>query len=294
MKKILAVSGGIDSMVLLDIFYKKEPENILVAHFNHGTRDSADLDMTFVENKCKNLKIPFEYSKLILGEGVSEEEARQKRYEFLYHVANKYHGIIYTAHHLDDMIESVAINLIRGTGWRGLTPFGNSKIKRPLVELGYFKQDILRYAAVNQIKFRQDPTNYSDNYLRNRIREKLKECSLDLRKMIIEKCLKQREIREQIESLNFEICNRLLINDTYNKQEIDSSSSLKFRKDFFIKEDEVVLEEILRYICLKKSIALTRPQLDDFIYAVKTYKTNKKFNLPKDKMAVIGRDFVTL
>ena len=112
--------------------------------------------------------------------------------------------------------------------------------------------------------------------------------------MIIKKCLEQREIREQIESLNFEICNRLLINDTYNKQEIDSSSSLKFRKDFFIKEDEVILEEILRYICLKKSIALTRPQLDDFIYAIKTYKTNKKFNLPKDKMAVIGRDFVTL
>ena len=279
MKKILAVSGGIDSMVLLDIFYKKEPENILVAHFNHGTRDSADLDMTFVENKCKNLKIPFEYSKLILGEGVSEEEARQKRYEFLYHVANKYHGIIYTAHHLDDMIESVAINLIRGTGWRGLT---------------YFKQDILRYAAVNQIKFRQDPTNYSDNYLRNRIRERLKECSLDLRKMIIKKCLEQKEIREQIESLNFEICNRLLINDTYNKQKASSSSNLKFRKDFFTKEDEVILEEILRYICLKKSIALTRPQFDDFIYAIKTYKTNKKFNLPKDKMAVIGRDFVTL
>ena len=56
----------------------------------------------------------------------------------------------------------------------------------------------------------------------------------------------------------------------------------------------MVLEEILRYICLKKSIALTRPQLDDFIYAIKTYETNKKFNLPKDKMAVIGRDFVTL
>ena len=112
--------------------------------------------------------------------------------------------------------------------------------------------------------------------------------------MIIEKCLKQKELREEIESLDFEICNRLLINDALNKQEAGSLSSLKFRKDFFIKEDEVVLEEILRYICLKKSIAVTRPQLDDFIYAVKTYKTNKKFNLPKDKMAVIGRDFVTL
>ena len=103
-KKILAVSGGIDSMVLLEKFFRDDPENIVVAHFNHGTRKSADLDEQFVFSRCKELKVPFETMKIMLGEGVSEELARQKRYDFLYHVANKYGGEIYTAHHLDDLI----------------------------------------------------------------------------------------------------------------------------------------------------------------------------------------------
>ena len=65
-------------MVLLDMFYKKEPANILVTHFNHGTRDSADADEKFVKEKCTELMVPFESRKIILGEGVSEEEAREK------------------------------------------------------------------------------------------------------------------------------------------------------------------------------------------------------------------------
>ena len=173
MKKILAVSGGIDSMVLLERFFRAEPENIVVAHFNHGTRISADLDEQFVFSRCKELKVPFETMKIMLGEGVSEELARQKRYDFLYHVANKYGGEIYTAHHLDDLIESIAINLIRGTGWRGLTPFSDNRIHRPFIEMGFYKVDILRFAAENKVLFREDPTNATDDYLRNRVRLKL-------------------------------------------------------------------------------------------------------------------------
>jgi len=172
-KKILAVSGGIDSMVLLERFFRADPENIVVAHFNHGTRTSADLDEQFVFSRCKELKVPFETMKIMLGEGVSEELARQKRYDFLYHVANKYGGEIYTAHHLDDLIESIAINLIRGTGWRGLTPFSDNRIHRPFIEMGFYKADILRFAAENKVLFREDPTNATDDYLRNRVRSKL-------------------------------------------------------------------------------------------------------------------------
>lgn len=320
-KKILAVSGGIDSMVLLEKFFRAEPENIVVAHFNHGTRTSADLDEQFVFSRCKELKVPFETMKIMLGEGVSEELARQKRYDFLYHVANKYGGEIYTAHHLDDLIESIAINLIRGTGWRGLTPFSDNRIHRPFIEIGFYKVDILRFAAENKVLFREDPTNATDDYLRNRVRSKLLIMPRVEKERLIDFYKRQAIIRHEIEELCESIFNFLLIKnssdeinggvDLHSSADVTSVfrmkgeilSDIKIRKDFFLgnsflgnNEDytEETVEEILRFICEKIGVNLTRVQLKDFLRAIRTYGTNKKFNLPKDKMAVIGRDFIGL
>ncbi len=285
-KKILAVSGGVDSMVLLDIFLKHEPENIVVAHFNHGTRPSADIDEEFVRQKCEEFGIPFESSKLPLGEGVSEEEAREKRYAFLYHVANKYQGEICTAHHLDDLLESVVINLIRGTFWRGLAPFGNSKIRRPLVDLKMNKTDILRYAGENHLCFRQDPTNYQDDYLRNRVRESLKSLGKEKKMAVLGLTEKQKILREEIEKNLENLLETILMRN--------SQGEIFFRRDCFQTEEIATSSEILRSICLEANISLTRPQLLNFLEAIKNYQPGKKFNLPKDKMATISRDFVRL
>ena len=284
-KKILAVSGGIDSMVLLDMFCKSEPSNILVAHFNHGTRESADLDEDFVKRKCKEYGVPFE-SKLLLGEGVSEEEAREKRYAFLYHVAHKYQGEICTAHHLDDLLESVIINLIRGTFWRGLAPFGNSKIRRPLVDLKMNKTDILRYAGENHLCFRQDPTNYQDDYLRNRVRESLKSLEKEKKMAVLELAEKQKSLRMEIEKNLENLLETILMKN--------SQGEIFFRRDFFQTEEIAMSSEILRSICLEANISLTRPQLLNFLEAIKNYQPGKKFNLPRNKMATISRDFVQL
>jgi tRNA(ile)-lysidine synthetase len=320
-KKILAVSGGIDSMVLLERFFRAEPENIVVAHFNHGTRKSADLDEQFVFSRCKELKVPFETMKIMLGEGVSEELARQKRYNFLYHVANKYGGEIYTAHHLDDLIESIAINLIRGTGWRGLTPFSDNRIHRPFIEMGFYKTDILRFAAENKVLFREDPTNATDDYLRNRVRLKLFIMPRAEKERLIDFYKRQAIIRHEIEELCESLLNFLLIKNSSDEINggVDSHgdanftsvfraksevfSKIKIRKDFFLENSflgnnenytEETVEEVLRFMCEKIGVNLTRVQLKDFLKAIRTYGTNKKFNLPKDKMAVIGRDFIGL
>ena len=285
-KKILAVSGGVDSMVLLDIFLRREPENIVVAHFNHGTRPSADIDEEFVRQKCKKFDVPFESSKLLLGEGVSEEEAREKRYAFLYHVANKYQGEICTAHHLDDLLESVAINLIRGTYWRGLAPFGNKNIVRPLISRGMDKTDTLRYAGRNHLCFRQDPTNHEEIYLRNRVREKLRWLEVEKKKRLWELSERQRILRAEIEESVKKLADALTIE--YSDDEI------KFRKDFFTELENSVAEEILRALCLKRNISLMRPQLADFLDAIRKYQPGKKFNLPKNKMAVVGKDFIRI
>jgi len=308
-------------MVLLEKFFRDEPENIVVAHFNHGTRTSTDLDEQFVFSRCKELKVPFETMKIMLGEGVSEELARQKRYDFLYHVANKYGGEIYTAHHLDDLIESIAINLIRGTGWRGLTPFSDNRIHRPFIEMGFYKVDILRFAAENKVLFREDPTNATDDYLRNRVRSKLLIMPRVEKERLIDFYKRQAIIRHEIEELCESIFNFLLIKnssdeinggvDLHSSADVTSVfrmkgeilSDIKIRKDFFLgnsflgnNEDytEETVEEILRFICEKIGVNLTRVQLKDFLRAIKTYGTNKKFNLPKDKMAMIGRDFIGL
>ena len=320
-KKILAVSGGIDSMVLLERFFRDDPENIVVAHFNHGTRTSADLDEQFVFSRCKELGIPFETMKVMLGEGVSEELARQKRYDFLYHVANKYGGGIYTAHHLDDLIESVTINLIRGTGWRGLTPFSDNRIHRPFIEMGFYKTDILRFAAENKVLFREDPTNSTDDYLRNRVRSKLLIMPRAEKERLIDFYKRQAVIRHEIEGLCESLLNFLLIKNSSDeinggvdscggvnftsvfRAESEVLNKIKIRKDFFLGNSflgnnenytEETVEEVLRFICEKIGVNLTRVQLKDFLRAIRTYGTSKKFNLPKDKMAVIGRDFIGL
>ena len=314
-------------MVLLERFFRDEPENIVVAHFNHGTRISADLDEQFVFSRCKELKVPFETMKIMLGEGISEELARQKRYDFLYHVANKYGGEVYTAHHLDDLIESIAINLIRGTGWRGLTPFSDNRIHRPFIEMGFYKTDILRFAAKNEVIFREDPTNSTDDYLRNRVRSKLLIMPRVEKERLIEFYKRQAIIRHEVEKPCESIFNFLLMKnssdeikgrvDSYSgadlhggadvtsvfRMESGALSNTKVRKDFFLGNSflgnnenytEETVEEILRFICEKIGVSLTRVQLKDFLRAIRTYGTNKKFNLPKDKMAVIGRDFIGL
>lgn len=308
-------------MVLLERFFRDDPENIVVAHFNHGTRTSADLDEQFVFSRCKELKVPFETMKIMLGEGVSEELARQKRYDFLYHVANKYGGEIYTAHHLDDLIESIAINLIRGTGWRGLTPFSDNRIHRPFIEMGFYKTDILRFAAENKVLFREDPTNATDDYLRNRVRSKLLIMPRAEKERLIDFYKRQAIIRQEIEELCESLLNFLLIKNSSDEINFDvdshgdadftsvfrakseALSDIKIRKDFFLENSflgnnenytEETVEEVLRFICEKIGVNLTRVQLKDFLRAIRTYGTNKKFNLPKDKMAVIGRDFIGL
>lgn len=308
-------------MVLLERFFRDEPENIVVAHFNHGTRTSADLDEQFVFSRCKELKVPFETMKIMLGEGVSEELARQKRYDFLYHVANKYGGEIYTAHHLDDLIESIAINLIRGTGWRGLTPFSDNRIHRPFIEMGFYKTDILRFAAENKVLFREDPTNSTDDYLRNRVRSKLLIMPRAEKERLIDFYKRQTIIRHKIEKLCESLLIFLLMKNSSDeiKECVDSHggadftsvfcaesealSNIKIRKDFFLGNSflgndenyaEDAIEEVLRFICEKIGVNLTRVQLKDFLRAIRTYGINKKFNLPKDKMAVIGRDFIGL
>ena len=150
--KILAVSGGIDSVVMLH--YLRDDPEVIVAHFDHGIRPNSKDDCAFVERLAKQYNKPFCYERQELGENCSEATAREKRYEFLNRIAKEHNGKIYVAHHADDILESIAINILRGTGWRGLAPMANQNIERPLID--WPKSQIYRYATEHNLSFRQD------------------------------------------------------------------------------------------------------------------------------------------
>lgn len=126
---VLAVSGGVDSMVLLDLVLANHPrDNIVVAHFDHSLRGvESDNDRLFIANYCEKWNIHFEVEKMDINTLAQEEKmsiemaARKYRYDFLHQIAEKYQAkYILTAHHLDDRIETAMFNLIRGTKFGGI------------------------------------------------------------------------------------------------------------------------------------------------------------------------------
>src|SRR5687768_12752801 len=169
---IAAVSGGVDSVVML---HKQAQSNKkpIVAHFDHGIREDSAADARFVEGLAQKYGLKFEVGKGELGANASEEKARRARHGFLRGLSKKYEGaLIATAHHQDDVTETAIINILRGTGRRGMSSLTESDIYlRPLINLN--KQEIYKYALEHRLEWVEDETNQSDKYLRNRIRHNL-------------------------------------------------------------------------------------------------------------------------
>jgi tRNA(Ile)-lysidine synthase len=168
-KLVVAVSGGIDSVALLHMLHGSGRE-LVVAHVNHGIRDDSDEDEAFVRSLAENYGLPFVATRLALGKDASEEQARTARYAWLERVREERGAdAIATAHHQDDVLETMMINLLRGTGWRGLCSLRNTTRRyRPL--LGMSKAEIVMYALDHDLQWHEDSTNKSFKYLRNRVR----------------------------------------------------------------------------------------------------------------------------
>lgn len=176
-KVIIGVSGGADSIALLNILHHLGYECI-VAHCNFHLRGQESYrDEYFVEKvatkyKFKYASANFDTKKYIKEESISlEMAARELRYAWFEKIRKEYKAEkIAVAHHQDDSVETVLINLIRGTGIRGLKGIApiNGKVIRPL--LCIFREDILEYLRINNMDFVEDSTNKEDIYTRNKIR----------------------------------------------------------------------------------------------------------------------------
>ncbi|MGQ2984285.1 tRNA lysidine(34) synthetase TilS [Flavobacterium sp.] len=176
-KLLLAVSGGLDSMVLSDLLRQLNYE-ISIAHCNFNLRgNESDGDEDFIAQYAEENNLHFFVTRFDTETFASDHKlsiqiaARQLRYlwfDELLRENNLDH--LLTAHHLDDSIETFLINLTRGTGLEGLTgiPHQNGKIIRPL--LPFTRDEILAYAKENNIRWREDSSNASNKYLRNKLR----------------------------------------------------------------------------------------------------------------------------
>ena len=180
---VVAVSGGPDSVCLLDILCKLKEElgiGIVVAHFDHGLRPDEDEHETrFVESMAISFGLPFETKRAGLGmrteKGSLEERARNARYQFLWQVRRKVSAKkIAIGHNLNDQAETVLMRLLRGSGPSGLAgipPNRDDAIVRPLIEVT--RSEIESYLAQRPLNYVTDSSNLRTSYLRNRIRLEL-------------------------------------------------------------------------------------------------------------------------
>ena len=174
---VLAISGGVDSMVLANLFLINNL-NFSIAHCNFQLRGKeSDDDELFINKWCSEKDIKL-YNKKFSTEDYCKNNkltiqmgARELRYEWFRELIDKEkHDFIVTAHHIDDQLETFIINSIRGTGIDGLVgiPDKINKIIRPLLMSS--KDQIIEYSKVNKINYREDSSNDKEDYLRNKIR----------------------------------------------------------------------------------------------------------------------------
>lgn len=212
---IVAVSGGVDSMVLLDMLRKDARLSLVVAHVNHGIRPDADLDEQLVKKYAEVHSLPFITEQLNLGSQASEELARNERYTFLRHCCKDQKAIaIITAHHQDDLLETAVLALMRGTGWRGLAPFTETTdVVRPLLDVP--KWQLIAYARTHNVPWREDATNtderYTRNYIRRTLMPMLDQKSETWREEFLQHIRKQQQMRRTITELLAGLCKNATI-----------------------------------------------------------------------------------
>lgn len=183
-KLLLAVSGGVDSMVMLDLFHRSDFD-IHVAHINHSTRNGqSDKDADFVQQVCKKLGIPC-YIKVLdyatLAKGNFQANARSARYAFFDSIINdKKLKYLATAHHMNDRWETFVMNLNRKSGITGLTSLKprTNTIIRPLMM--YTKSEVKDYAVTKNITYVEDSSNDTDDYTRNKVRHHISNAASDI------------------------------------------------------------------------------------------------------------------
>ena len=294
---VVSCSGGPDSMCLLKNLIDLKDElnlRIIVAHINHNVRKESDDEEKMVCDYAKKNNLKFECFKI---EKYSKEnfhnEARIIRYNFMKKIISKYNAsYLLTAHHGDDLIETILMRIARGSNLKGYSGFemvvnkDNYQVIRPLIY--NTKEEIIKYNDINNIPYALDITNYSDDYTRNRYRNhilpflKKEDKDIHLRYLDYSKKL--------IEADSY-------INNIVNKQMKKIYKNNKLYIPGFIKLDDLIrrriIEKIIYYNYGDDLFLVGNKNLDE-INALINRKGNCQIDLPKDYIAIKEYDYLSI
>lgn len=288
-KFILAVSTGVDSAVLLDMFIKLKKEiniEIIVAHVNHQVRDESKVEEDYIKSYTKknNIECFVERLEFSCNQTNFEAVAREKRYEFMFRLYDEVKAdYLVLAHHGNDNVETMLMRLLRGSslsgysGMQELTTVNDRNIIRPFLNIS--KDDICKYQRENNVEYYEDITNNQRDYTRNRIRMDIvpslfNECSdlinkfNDFRKTIYAASLTINEIRDSF------------IKDNVEKEE----SKIIISREEFRKLNEYLKQEVLFEIL--KEYKLSKVNINQFINIICSNKQNYQ-NWFKEKFMFI-------
>jgi len=283
---VVATSGGPDSMCLLNLLCKFDVK-IIVAHVNHKLRSESEEEAEFVKSFSLDKGLIYEYMEIKeYNHDNLENEARVKRYTFFNELICKYNAnYLMTAHHGDDLMETILMRLVRGSSLKGYSGFKNEidmntyKLIRPLITLT--KKDIIEYMDNNHLKYFVDKSNYSRDYTRNRYRL---DCLPFFKKEDKNVHLKFLKFSEELDKANSFINSFVLkIIDDLKLNDGLCVSKLKELDSFLLQR---VIEYELSKMYPNDLFLINDKHTELIINLIKSDKSNLKVNLPNKIVAI--------
>ena len=300
-KIICGISGGPDSICMLDVLRKIKQEldfEIIVCHVNHMIREESTDDEKYVENYCKKNQIKYYVKRIDVKKYANnkkqgtEEAGRNVRYEFFEEILNKEKANkIAIAHNKNDKIETIIMNVIRGSGisgLRGIEPKRNNKYIRPLIETK--RQDIEKYCEENNLEPRIDKTNFINDCTRNKIRN-----------VAIPYIMQEfnPNIVETIDRLSIVISDE---DDYLNNEIMDIYNKIKIKEEIgyivlnlkeFNKKDKVIKKRLILYT-INKTIGnvqnIDKINIDDIIKLCENNIGNKYLTPNKNIKILVNKN----
>ena len=286
---ITATSGGPDSMALLSLLIKLSKTKkitIICAHVNHNLRKESQEEAIMVEKYANENNLIFEKMEINHYEGNTENYARTQRYNFFEKLIKKYNATyLLTAHHGDDLTETILMRMVRGSSLKGYSGFQEItdketyKIYRPLITKT--KDELLNYVKTNNIPYAVDKTNFSEEYTRNRYRLNILPILKKENKSVHLKFLKFSEtLKLYDDHINKEV------NEKLNKVYQNNNLNLKL----FENEDELIkrkiLYQILNNLYYKNISLITDNHVELILNIIESSRPNLKINLPSKVLVI--------
>ncbi len=294
---VVGVSGGPDSMVLLHLLLKLKQAlsiGIVCCHVNHNTgRTGQTEDEKFVRNYCLKSDVIYEVMTVEnYGDDNFHNEARSIRYRFFSDMAKKHNAkYIFTAHHADDLIETILMRIVRGSTLRGYSGFSkeiknNNYIIRPLINVT--KEEIIDYIKKHRLKYVVDDSNFEDVYTRNRFRKYVIPALKKEDKLVHKKFAKfSQTLLEYNEYIDKQVRKVIKVVVTQNVLNIEE----------FLKQEHLIQMKII-YLMLEKyyqdDLMLISDKHAEIIYnLIKSKKANSEIHLPNNIVALKSYNTLT-